>query len=82
MGCGCGKSSRNGEVPKFPPKKSSRMPMKKPASTTQDVRAIQENEMTHNDRRAKIIKVRNARKLKQIRRQQFEWERKANRKKQ
>ena len=30
--------------------------------------------MSYDDRRTKIVKVRNAKKLKQIRRQQFEWE--------
>jgi len=69
MGCGCGKSGKGNK--NFPPKKSSRMPMKKPGLK-------QESQMTYNDRRAKIIKIQNARKLKQIRKQQFEWERRTN----
>jgi hypothetical protein len=77
MGCGCNKNK------KFPPKKSSRMPIKKKCrSGKQSATDIQENEMSHNDRRAKIIKLQNAKKLKQIRKQQFEWERRMNGKKQ
>ena len=38
----------------------------------------EQTEMSHNDRRAKIIKLQNAKKLKQNRRQQFEWERRNN----
>ena len=71
MGCGCGKNK------KFPPKKSSRMPMRKKACNKSSSN-VQENQMTYNDRRVKVIKLQNAKKLKQIRRQQFEWERRAN----
>tara|TARA_R100000008_G_C3587237_1_gene173458 strand:+ start:6651 stop:6848 length:198 start_codon:yes stop_codon:yes gene_type:complete len=63
MGCNCGKNK------KFPPKKSSRMPIKK--------NNIEESRMCPNERRAKIIKLQNAKKLKQIRREQFEWERRS-----
>ena len=42
MGCNCGKNK------KFPPKKSSRMPLKK--------NDIQESKMCPNERRARIIK--------------------------
>ena len=71
MGCNCGKNK------KFPPKKSSRMPMKK-KSCSRSTNPVQESPMTPNDRRVKIIKLQNAKKIKQIRRQQFEWERRAN----
>ena len=71
MGCGCNKNK------KFPLKKSSRMPMKK-KSCTRSSNVVQENQMTPNDRRAKIIKFQNAKKIKQIRREQFEWERRTN----
>jgi len=70
MGCGCNKNK------KFPPKKSSRMPLKKACNKSKN--DVQESQMSYDDRRTKIVKVRNAKKLKQIRRQQFEWERRAN----
>ena len=46
---------------KYPRKKSSRMPVKK-------------DEMTFNERRAKIIKIQNSRNTKTSRKQQFDWE--------
>ncbi len=71
MGCNCGKNKN------YPKKKSSRMPMKK-SKCKQNKNTIQENILTPNERRTKIVKMQNANKLKQIRKQQFEWESRAN----
>tara|TARA_Y100000310_G_C20356402_1_gene656873 strand:- start:403 stop:633 length:231 start_codon:yes stop_codon:yes gene_type:complete len=68
MGCGCGKNK------KYPRKKSSRMPMKKP-SAINETNINKQDEMSFNDRRTKIIKIKNNKKIKDMKRQQVAWQR-------